>query len=287
MSDISQIDGLSVRRKRESLGWAVSDLATMACLSTKQIKQIEEGGMAAFYSESVKLTAARKVAGLLDMTEAQLFGQVVPTVIEQAAPHDAYEEATESSVVFRGDLAHAAPPTTETAAITRSESWHVLAQPPENLDHAAQTSENEDAPAQAALKEPEAADSASTQEVQEPLPPAAQEAAPESSNANYLIKILALFLVALAAAALLRQQAGDEKAQSLANEPPSAAMPANEPPASAASPAPEPTGNAAQASSAPTTEAPATPVAPAPDKSTSTQPSATTASEPPATSESK
>ena len=65
MSDITQIDGLSVRRKRESLGWAVSDLATMACLSTKQIKQIEEGGTSAFYSENVKLTAARKVAALL------------------------------------------------------------------------------------------------------------------------------------------------------------------------------------------------------------------------------
>ena len=72
MSDISQIDGQSVRLKRESLGWAISDLATMACLSTKQIKQIEEGGMTAFYSESVKLTAARKVAGLLQMSETQV-----------------------------------------------------------------------------------------------------------------------------------------------------------------------------------------------------------------------
>ena len=72
MSDISQIDGQTVRRKREALGLAVSDVATTACLSTKQIKQIEEGGMTAFYSENVKLTAARKVAALLGMTEAQL-----------------------------------------------------------------------------------------------------------------------------------------------------------------------------------------------------------------------
>ena len=75
MSDISQIDGQSVRLKRESMGWAVTDMATLACLSVKQIKQIEEGGTSAFYSESVKLTAARKVAALLDMSDAQLFGQ--------------------------------------------------------------------------------------------------------------------------------------------------------------------------------------------------------------------
>ena len=75
MSDVSQIDGNAVRLRRESQGWALSDLATRACLSVKQVRQIEEGGMTAFYSETVKLTAARKLANLLDMTEGQLFGQ--------------------------------------------------------------------------------------------------------------------------------------------------------------------------------------------------------------------
>ena len=266
MSDISQIDGQSVRRKRESLGWAISDLATMACLSTKQIKQIEEGGMAAFYSESVKLTAARKVAGLLDMTEAQLFGQVVPPVIEQPVLHDVGEEAIESSVAFRGDLAHAAPPTPEAVAFTRSESWHVLAQPPENLDQSDESSEKEDAPARVVMAEPESADNVSTQEAQDLSPTTSPEPATEGSNANYLIKILALFLVALAAAALLRQQAGDEKAQTSGNEPPSAAVPAPEaPPPAAASSAQETTGNAAQTSS-PSSEGAAASAAPAQDK---------------------
>ena len=85
MSDISQIDGQSVRLKRESFGWAISDMATMACLSAKQIKQIEEGGLGAFYSESVKLTAAKKVAGILQMTEAELFGQAAPQILEKPA----------------------------------------------------------------------------------------------------------------------------------------------------------------------------------------------------------
>ena len=132
MSDISQIDGQSVRLKRESLGWAISDLATMACLSTKQIKQIEEGGMTAFYSENVKLTAARKVAGLLGMTEPQLFGQVTPAVIEQ--PPHVDETLSETDEAGQSELGHVSHPTSETAAISRSESWHFLAQPPENIN---------------------------------------------------------------------------------------------------------------------------------------------------------
>ena len=209
MSDISQIDGQSVRLKRESLGWAISDLATMACLSTKQIKQIEEGGMTAFYSENVKLTAARKVAGLLGMTEPQLFGQVTPAVIEQ--PPHVDETLSETDEAGQSELGHVSHPTSETAAISRSESWHFLAQPPENINHNEPASQP-DSPA--AQLEPAAPLTTETTPPQEPASdPAQEEAPPKTSNTHYLIKILALFLVALAAAALLRQQAGDENSQ--------------------------------------------------------------------------
>ncbi|MBU6368549.1 MAG: hypothetical protein KGQ65_02815 [Burkholderiales bacterium] len=242
MSDISQIDGQTVRRKREALGLAVSDVATTACLSTKQIKQIEEGGMTAFYSENVKLTAARKVAALLGMTEAQLFGQVTPEVMQQDPPSPVDEDDVDGQTTFRGALSSHASATAETAAISRSESWHVLAQPPENPDPSEQASPtNEQTGGSDDLAQSEAPDSAvpaaSPTEADQPPPP-------ESSNANYLIKILALFLVALAAAALLRQQAGDEKAQATANEPAPAMSPVHEP---AMPTAQEPTGNAAQA----------------------------------------
>ena len=242
MSDISQIDGQTVRRKREALGLAVSDVATTACLSTKQIKQIEEGGMTAFYSENVKLTAARKVAALLGMTEAQLFGQVTPEVMQQDPPSPVDEDDVDGQSTFRGALSSHASAPAETAAISRSESWHVLAQPPENPDPSEQASPtNEQIGGSDDLAQSEAPDSAvpaaSPTEADQPPPP-------ESSNANYLIKILALFLVALAAAALLRQQAGDEKAQATANEPAPAVSPVPEP---AMPTAQEPTGNAAQA----------------------------------------
>ena len=134
MSDISQIDGQSVRLKRESMGWAVTDMATLACLSVKQIKQIEEGGTSAFYSESVKLTAARKVAALLDMSDAQLFGQntaethgpdlVLPQVNASLA---------DSSFAVHEPVAGTSPELTH-ASLTRSEALHVLAQPPEHIE---------------------------------------------------------------------------------------------------------------------------------------------------------
>ncbi|MEY3697875.1 MAG: hypothetical protein RL631_528 [Pseudomonadota bacterium] len=256
MSDISQIDGQTVRRKREALGLAVSDVATTACLSTKQIKQIEEGGMTAFYSENVKLTAARKVAALLGMTEAQLFGQVTPEVMQQDPPSPVDEDDVDGQSTFRGALSSHASAPAETAAISRSESWHVLAQPPENPDPSEQANPtNEQIGGSDDLAQSEAPDSAvpaaSATEADQPPPP-------ESSNANYLIKILALFLVALAAAALLRQQAGDEKAQATANEPAPAVSPVPEP---AMPTAQEPTGNAAQATATGTDPATVLPAA--------------------------
>ncbi|MFM7698094.1 MAG: helix-turn-helix domain-containing protein [Limnohabitans sp.] len=227
MSDISQIDGQSVRRKRESLGLAIPDLATTACLSTKQIKQIEEGGMTAFYSESVKITAARKVAGLLGMTEAQLFGQVMPEVVQRNQPSSADDEFVEAKTSFHGELSSHSHAPAETTAISRSESWHFLAQPPENLEEsepASRTNALNDAPMPAqSHAENSAALASSASDVLQTTPP-------ENSNANYLIKILALFLVALAVAALLRQQAGEEKAQSTSNELAPAVSPAPEPP---------------------------------------------------------
>ena len=50
---IPQINGALLRMRREELGWALADLATRACLSNKQVKQIEEGGTSSFYSETV------------------------------------------------------------------------------------------------------------------------------------------------------------------------------------------------------------------------------------------
>lgn len=68
-----QINGALLRMRREELGWALTDLATRACLSHKQVKQIEEGGTSSFYSETVKATAAKKIGGILGLPEQSVF----------------------------------------------------------------------------------------------------------------------------------------------------------------------------------------------------------------------
>jgi len=70
-----QINGALLRQQRESKGWAQTDLATRACLSLRQVRQIEDGGNSSFYSDSVKATAARKVATLLGLAPESAFVQ--------------------------------------------------------------------------------------------------------------------------------------------------------------------------------------------------------------------
>jgi len=209
MSDISQIDGQSVRLKRESFGWTIADMATLACLSSKQIKQIEEGGLAAFYSEGVKLTAAKKVAALLQMTEAELFGQVAPPVL--VTPVDEVVASAELEVdLVPATPSHVSQLLVDGAALSRSESWHFLAQPPENI-----IEQESQSPAQVQSVMPESDHS----EKSEPVDPASEKiqgqvVSEQANNTNYLIKIVALFLVALAAAALLKQNYSDDKVES-------------------------------------------------------------------------
>ena len=78
---IPQINGALLRMRREELGWALADLATRACLSNKQVKQIEEGGTSSFYSETVKVTAAKKVGGILGLPEQSVFVVEEPEVV--------------------------------------------------------------------------------------------------------------------------------------------------------------------------------------------------------------
>jgi cytoskeleton protein RodZ len=79
------INGELLRLRREAQGWVVTDMALRACLSTKQVKQLEEGGTSAFYSESVKITAAKKVGSLLGLSADEVFASSTPPVIAQDA----------------------------------------------------------------------------------------------------------------------------------------------------------------------------------------------------------
>jgi len=132
------INGEMLRLRREARGWVLNDMATRACMSVKQIRQLEEGGMSAFYSSAVKVTAAKKVAALLGLSADEVFAKtpdpeaesplhavdaeasapVVETIAmepQEAAVHDSPESITtaqpevEASVSVDAASADAAP----------------------------------------------------------------------------------------------------------------------------------------------------------------------------------
>ena len=69
-------------KARESLGLSAKELSGMACLSVRQIEQIENGEMSSFYGPQIKVTAAKKVAALLKLNEEDAFdfGEKAPPV---------------------------------------------------------------------------------------------------------------------------------------------------------------------------------------------------------------
>jgi len=69
-------------KARESLGLSIKELSGMACLSVRHIEQIENGETSSFYSDQIKVTAAKKVAALLKLKEEDAFdfSEKVPPV---------------------------------------------------------------------------------------------------------------------------------------------------------------------------------------------------------------
>lgn len=58
---------------RNKCSLSIEELAHLACLSKKQIQQIENGGRNAFYSLEIKYVAAKKVAKLIQLDEKEAF----------------------------------------------------------------------------------------------------------------------------------------------------------------------------------------------------------------------
>jgi transcriptional regulator with XRE-family HTH domain len=71
------INGDLLRLRREASGWVINDMATRACLSVKQVRQLEDGGMSSFYSQSVKATAAKKVGAILGLSPEEVLAKSV------------------------------------------------------------------------------------------------------------------------------------------------------------------------------------------------------------------
>ena len=69
------LNGDALRLAREAKQLSVADLAIKTCMSSRQIRQLEEGETSSFYSLQVKLTAAKRVADVLGMKPEALFIQ--------------------------------------------------------------------------------------------------------------------------------------------------------------------------------------------------------------------
>lgn len=68
-----EIRGAAFSAAREKCAMSVEQLALLACLSKKQIQQIENGQSSSFYSPTIKLVAAKKVAKLIQLDEKDAF----------------------------------------------------------------------------------------------------------------------------------------------------------------------------------------------------------------------
>jgi len=96
----NDINGSLLKIKRESLGWTLADMAVRACLSTKQVRQLEEGGDNSFYSHAIKLTVAKKIALILNIEEDDLFFRSPVPVALTALEEPLHEELEHEDVSF-------------------------------------------------------------------------------------------------------------------------------------------------------------------------------------------
>ena len=96
---IPTIRSLAFVEARERLGLSTEALALSACLSKKQIEQIENGERSAFYSAALKLRSAQKVATILGLEEADYLE------VELEASPDPAEATLESASAATPTLA--------------------------------------------------------------------------------------------------------------------------------------------------------------------------------------
>jgi transcriptional regulator with XRE-family HTH domain len=95
---LPEIQGKALKAAREKLRLDVQDLATKACLSKKHITELEQGGISSFYSESHKITVAKKVAKILQLDESLVLVHPDGDVVQQESlPFDAVIDDSEQS----------------------------------------------------------------------------------------------------------------------------------------------------------------------------------------------
>ena len=91
-------------KARENLGLSIKELSAKSCFSVHQIEQLENGESSSFYGPQVKVTAAKKVARLLNLSEEEAFdfsGVVAPVKEAPEAVKPLVDSATASIPVAK------------------------------------------------------------------------------------------------------------------------------------------------------------------------------------------
>jgi transcriptional regulator with XRE-family HTH domain len=223
MSDTPQtINGELLRLKRESMGWLVGDLATRACMSVKQIRQLEEGGSSSFYSESVKLTSAKKVGGILGLTPDEVFGVVSQNPVS-TSDEDPFQTLVVPATESVADLEVPVQAAQTSSASNPTDVVDATPIQAESLAPFKPSNDVADAPVQSVAA-----------------------AAPEQKNKTPLGAIAALFVAALAVAAWMRPEA---EPVAVEPPPPLQTLPAEAPDGAASAASAEAAGAPASAAS--------------------------------------
>jgi len=85
-NNIPEINSIEFARARERAGLSTIDLATMASLKASHIEQIENGESTCFYTPEIKFVAAKKVARILGLMDAECFIYSEGTEIKSTKP---------------------------------------------------------------------------------------------------------------------------------------------------------------------------------------------------------
>lgn len=242
----ASINGALLRLRREARGWVQTDVATRACMSVKQIKQLEEGGLSAFYSEAVKVTAAKKVGALLGLTSDEVFSHGQPEVVTASSlsPDADLAELLASTHDISQEPEH--PHVEASAPVQDAQEPEAEQTPPFYLN----------TPAEVEVAEPAAHVNLEASAADEP---ASSEATPAKSKTS-MAWLLALFVGAIVLAAVFKQE-------------PEPAAPAEPPPPLQPALQVEPTPEGAKEGTQPTdANAPAAPTAVTPVGAATTAP---------------
>ena len=107
---MTEIIGSALQKARQAKGLERAELASICCLSTKMILELEDGGITSFYSHNLKLRTAQKVGAYLGLNESDFLLEPPLPVLEKLEEADeeiiAEDQISQSSTLGSEKVPH-------------------------------------------------------------------------------------------------------------------------------------------------------------------------------------